>query len=35
MKAIYVECKPDFRLVKCITGIPRNQLIHAGSKSEV
>ena len=32
---IYVECKPDFTLVKSITGIPKREIIHAGGKSEV
>lgn len=32
---IYVECKPDFTLVNCITGIPRREIIHQRGKSRV
>lgn len=35
MKAIYVECKPDFALVRTITKIPKRHIIHAGGKSEI
>lgn len=32
---IYVECKPDFALIQSISRIPKKDIIHAGSKSEV
>ncbi len=32
---IYVECKPDFTLVKSITNILKREIIHEGGKSEV
>ena len=35
MRTIYVECKPDYTLVKSIANIPRRQINHAGNKSEV
>ena len=35
MKTIYVECKPDFTLVRTITKIPKKHIIHAGGKSEI
>lgn len=35
MRAIYVECKPDYTLVKSITTLPKRLINHAGNKSEV
>ena len=35
MRNIYVECKPDYTLVKSITTIPKKLITHAGNKSEV
>lgn len=32
---IYVECKPDFALVKSITSIPKGEIIHQKGKSRV
>lgn len=32
---IYVECKPDFALVRSITRIPRREIIHERDKSRV
>ena len=32
---IYVECKPDFELVRCITGIPKRGIIHESNKPGV
>lgn len=32
---IYVECKPDFALVKSITKIPKREIIHETNKPEV
>jgi len=32
---IYVECKPDLALVKCITSIPKGEIIHQKGKSRV
>jgi len=32
---IYVECKPDYVLVRSITKLPKKEIIHAGNKSEV
>ncbi len=34
MRNIYVECKPDYLLVKSITTIPKKLINHAGNKSE-
>jgi hypothetical protein len=31
---IYVECKPDFAMVKTL-GVPKRNIIHAGNKSKV
>lgn len=35
MRTIYVECKPDYTLVKTITEVPKRRINHAGNKSEV
>jgi hypothetical protein len=32
MRTMYVECKPDYMLVKSITSIPKRQINHAGNK---
>lgn len=32
---IYVECKPDFILVKSLLKISKREIIHAGNKPEV
>lgn len=32
---IYVECKPDFALVKSITNISKRKIVHEGGKSEI
>ena len=35
MRAVYVECKPDYTLVKSITTLPKKLINHAGNKSEI
>lgn len=32
---IYVECKPDFALVKSITSVPKREILHERGKDEV
>jgi|Deesub1362A_J573_1020465.scaffolds.fasta_scaffold01294_7 hypothetical protein len=32
---VYVECKPDYVLVKKVADIPQKKIIHAGNKAEV
>lgn len=32
---IYVECKPDFALVKSVTKIPKREIVHEINKPEV